>query len=102
MKKGLACVIAWALMGVSGLSDGPKVKETGDQPEFYFTRLMYTDTRGRGPAPGQRIPTDFDHGHGLGDSLARFYGAWLTDTWDADYQYMWGIQRLTNARIYPR
>jgi len=24
----------------------------------------------------------------------------MTDTWDADYQYMGGIQRLTNTRVY--
>ena len=73
--------------------------KTEDQfPEFYFTRVEYTDTRGRGPRLG--VPSaDFAHGHSLGDRLARFYGAWLTDTWDADYQFMWGIQRLTNTRI---
>jgi hypothetical protein len=94
----LVCILSFISMVMPGFSDGPK--QADSQPEFYFTRLMYTDTRGRGPAPGQAIPTDFDHGHGLGDRLARFYGAWLTDTWDADYQYMWGIQRLTNARVY--
>lgn len=32
--------------------------------------------------------------------MTGYYGAWRTDTWDADYQYMWGLQRLTNARLY--
>jgi len=79
-------------------SDGPAVSDR--QPEFYFTRLMYTDTRGRGPYPGEPPPTQFPHGHGLGDALTRFFGAWMTDTWDADYQYMWGLQRLTNIRLH--
>ena len=81
----------------------PIVQHASDaQPEFYFTRLMYTDTRGLGPhLPGYEVPsTDFAHGHSLGDRLARFLGAWLTDTWDADYQYMWGVQRLTNIKLY--
>ena len=96
----LLSLLALIWMASPGLSDGPK--QNDPYPEFYFTRLMYTDTRGRGPRPGQVIPTDFDHGHGLGDQLARFYGAWLTDTWDADYQYMGGIQRLTNTKVYLR
>jgi hypothetical protein len=95
-------VIGLILIVIPGFGSGdtPAPKQADGEPEFYFTRLMYTDTRGRGPAPGQAIPTDFAHGHSLGDRLARFYGAWLTDTWDADYQYMWGIQRMTNARVY--
>src|SRR5262249_39063299 len=84
----LLCLI---LLVLPVFSDGPP-GHSEDQPEFYFTRLMYTDTRGRGPRPGQAMPTtDFEHGHGLGDQLAWFFGAWMTDTWDADYQFMWGV-----------
>jgi len=96
----LVCLLALIALVWPGLSQAPKQSDA--YPEFYFTRLIYTDTHGRGPAPGQAIPTDFDHGHGLGDRLARIYGAWLTDTWDADYQYMGGIQRLTNTKVYLR
>ncbi len=106
-RKNLFSRASLAIVGLSvtaillfGQLEDPPVGDP--QPEFYFTRLMYTDTRGLGPAPGQSIPTDFEHGHSLGDRLSRFYGAWLTDTWDADYQYMWGIQRLTNTRVYLR
>lgn len=59
-----------------------------DPPEFYFTRLMYTDTRGRGPNGGLASFRGF-----------RRRGAWATDTWDADDKYMWGIQRMTNVRL---
>src|SRR2546423_14508164 len=103
MAKRFAVLVSFLgllWMVLPGLSDGPK--QNDPYPEFYFTRLMYTDTRGRGPRPGQVIPTDFVHGHGLGDQLAQFYGAWLTDTWDADYQYMGGIQPLTNTKVYLR
>jgi Domain of unknown function (DUF4159) len=92
----LVCLICVVLPAFS--NDGPGSKNADPHPEFYFTRVMYTDVYGRGPRLG--VPsTDFEHGHSLGDRLSRFYGRWMTDTWDADYQYMWGIQRLTNARI---
>jgi uncharacterized protein DUF4159 len=100
MLKHAALIIGVMVMVVPARSDLPP-KPSDDQPEFYFTRLMYTDTRGRGPRPGQPPPsTDFERGHGLGDRLSGFYGAWMTDTWDADYQYMWGIQRLTNTKLF--
>jgi hypothetical protein len=41
------------------------------------------------------------------ESVARFGrfgrggGSWHTDAWDADYKYMWGIQRLTNVKLSP-
>ena len=99
----LVLILLLVLPSFSQVNENPGTQapswKTEDQfPEFYFTRVEYTDTRGRGPRLG--VPnTDFEHGHSLGDRLARYYGAWLTDTWDADYQYMWGIQRLTNTRI---
>jgi len=86
------------LAALPAFSNGPHPSDP--QPEFYFTRLMYTDIRGRGPLPGEPPPTDFQPGHGLGDAAARYYGAWRTDTWDADRQYMWGIQRLTNIKLH--
>ena len=98
MLKQAALIIGVIVLVGPARSDLPRPSE--NQPEFYFTRLMYTDIRGRGPRPGQPPPsTDFEHGHGLGDRLSGYYGAWMTDTWDADYQYMWGIQRLTNTKL---
>ncbi len=80
-------------------SDGSKDED--GPPEFYFTRLMYTDIWGRGPAPGERPPdpATLERRRGLGDSVTRIYGTWMMDTWDADIQYMWGIRRLTNVRL---
>jgi hypothetical protein len=91
-------MISIILFVLPAFSDGPR--ESDPQPEFYFTRLMYTDTRGRGPLPGEPPPTDYQRGHGLGDRAAGYLGAWRTDTWDADFQYMWGVQRLTNIRLH--
>ena len=93
IRSGLLLCLILAVL--PAFSNEPAVEEPR---EFYFTRLRYTDTHGR-PRPGTSVPGDFPHGHGLGDSLTGYYGAWMTDTWDADYQYMWGIQRLTNVRL---
>jgi Domain of unknown function (DUF4159) len=98
MAKRFGLPLLLMLLVVPAFSDGPK--KSDEHPEFYFTRLMYTDVRGRGPRPGEPPPRDFERGHGLGDSMTGYYGAWRTDTWDADYQYMWGLQRLTNIRLY--
>ncbi len=49
-----------------------------DQPEFYFTRLQYT----------------------AGGPAARSFRAWYTDSPNADHKYIWGIRRMTNARVY--
>jgi Domain of unknown function (DUF4159) len=98
MAKRFISIVCLMLMVVPAFSDGPR--QSDEHPEFYFTRLMYTDTRGRGPRPGEPPPRDFERGHGLGDSMTGYLGAWRTDTWDADFQYMWGLQRLTNIRLF--
>jgi hypothetical protein len=87
------------LLVLPAFSDGPKKKE-GPQ-EFYFTRLMYTDIYGRGPRPGQPPPDPdtLERNRGLGDRSVFIFGRWMMDTWDADIQYMWGIQRLTNIQL---
>ncbi len=64
-------------------TDGPQLTS---QPEFYFTRLMYPDMYGRG-----RSGTADLRGFGRG-------GSWMTDAWEADNKYMWGIQRMTNVK----
>src|SRR5262245_52141640 len=49
-----------------------------DSPEFYFTRLIYSE----------------------GFSGGRF-GSWATDYPEADYKFMWGVQRMTKIRVFP-
>ena len=83
----LLCLIAFVM---PAFSDDPEPL-TDSTPEFYFTRLMYTDMYGRGP-------------NGLNSSLFGGFGrggAWMTDAWDADDKYMWGIRRMTNVRLSP-
>src|SRR5438094_6599717 len=75
----LVCLILLVLYIFTAFSDAaPGHVET--QPEFYFTRLMYTDTREQGQRPGQAAATtDFKHGHGLGDQLSWFLAACMTN-----------------------
>jgi len=100
MLRWKICITLVGLMFVvfPAFSDGPKKTE---QPEFYFTRLMYTDIYNRGPAPGEGPPDPdtLERNRGYGDMATRIFGRWMMDTWDADIQYMWGIQRLTNISL---
>ena len=86
---GIRAVVLLSLivLVMTAFSDDPK---PGDQPEFYFTRLAYTDIYGRGPNnAGLAAFRAFGRG-----------GAWMTDAWAADNKYMWGIQRMTNVKLY--
>ncbi len=97
LRNILRIVLLALVLPVYG--DGPKTDES--QPEFYFTRLMYNDIYGLGPKPGEPPwdPDTLERSRGLGDFSTRIFGRWMMDTWDADIQYMWGIQRLTNIRL---
>jgi hypothetical protein len=79
-RAALLFVLVLVLLPM-GFSD---IKKTDDTPEFYFTRLQY-------PSPLRGFG-----GFGRGGG-----GSWTTDAWDADYKYMWGIQRLTNVKLSP-
>jgi hypothetical protein len=53
-----------------------------EDAEFKFARLQY----------GSGFGNEFFYGRGGG-------GSWLTDAWDSDYKFMWGIDRMTNVRL---
>jgi len=98
-----APLLSFILLVIPASSDdGPKPSDS--QPEFFFTRLAYTDIWGRGPAGNEATSDLFrrfpDGPNGFRFFFGRASGAWMTDSWDADYKYMWGIQRLTNVRLY--
>lgn len=97
----LLCV---AVAATYAASEHSKSKE---QPEFYFTRLMYHDVTGRGGPGSGRPPAGgcvggaiasggIGHG-GFGRGFGG--GAWMTDTWNADCKYTWGIERMTRVRV---
>ena len=90
----LGSVLATALFVLPGLAQ----IETEDV-EFYFTRLVYA--QGNGPA---RTPfldfrcADLEAGEGG----TRFGGGWGTDFPASDCKFMWGVERLTNIRVYDK
>src|SRR5688572_1538128 len=84
-----------------------------DPPEFYFTRLVYTENSGRGggrfgdfgefggrtmPRPGvEYMCPEF----GGGNFFPRQGSGWGTDYPGADCKFMGGINRLTGMRVHP-
>ena len=90
----LGSVLATVLFVLPGLAQ----IETEDV-EFYFTRLVYA--QGNGPA---RTPfldfrcADLEAGEGG----TRFGGGWGTDFPASDCKFMWGVERLTNIRVYDK
>jgi hypothetical protein len=73
--------------------------EEEQAPEFYFTRLVYGNGFG---AP--RVPNfDFQCSDlEAGEGGSRFGGGWGTDFPASDCKFMWGIQRLSNIRVYDK
>jgi len=69
-------------------------------PEFYFTRLIYTENGWRGggmPKPPQFTCPEF----GGGGRFPRAGGGWATDYPSADCKFMGGVHRLTGVRVHP-
>ena len=88
-------VLALALFVLPGLAQ----IEPETTPEFYFTRLVYGN--GNGPARTPNIDfrcEDLEAGEGG----TRFGGGWGTDFPASDCKFMWGVERLTNVRVYDK
>src|SRR4051794_9197871 len=104
MAIRLGLLFGLILIVMPGYSDGPK---SDPNPEFYFTRLMYHDTSGRGGPNSGRPPEGgciggaiASGGIGFGGFGRGFGGgSWMTDTWNADCKYTWGIKRMTNVAM---
>jgi hypothetical protein len=73
-----------------------------DSPEFYFTRLIYTE----GDRGFRRAWPRFDAEYtcpefGGGNFFPRQGSGWATDYPGADCKFMGGIARLSNIRVHP-
>jgi hypothetical protein len=69
-------------------------------PEFYFTRLAYTENGSRGW--GRFVPKNYRCPEFGGGNFFPPQGlGWSMDSPGADCKYMGGIQRLTNLRVFP-
>jgi hypothetical protein len=94
-----ACLIAGSVLAV--LLVLPSLAETEPEatPEFYFTRLVYGNGFGAARTPRLNFRcTDLEAGEGG----TRFGGGWGTDFPASDCKFMWGIQRLSNIRVYDK
>jgi hypothetical protein len=68
-------------------------------PEFYFTRLVY----GNGNGPARTPDLDFRcEDLEAGEGGTRAGGGWGTDFPASDCKFMWGVERLTNIRVYDK
>jgi hypothetical protein len=104
-KIVLASVIAVVIASALVLLDRVLAAADEESPEFYFTRLAYTQNGGRGrfgfdtmPPP----PKQFTCPELGGRSFFPQQGwGWGIDYPGADCKLMWGIHRLTNMRVHP-
>ena len=99
MKTALSVLLLTAIL----LSGASANTPPGTEPEYYYTRVMYTGVgtpeRG-GPIPARYQPlrdfkcSDLERGEGgLG-------GGWRTDYPASDCKFMWGVERLTGIKAY--
>ena len=91
----LVLIAAFSLVALFVLADSPD-----DPPEFYFTRLAYSENGSRGY--GRFVPKDFRCPEFGGGNFFPPQGVgWSMDSPGADCKYMGGIHRLTGLRVYP-
>jgi len=99
MKTALSALFLTGIL----LSGASANTPPGTEPEYYYTRVMYTGVgtpeRG-GPIPARYQPlrdfkcSDLERGEGgLG-------GGWRTDYPASDCKFMWGVERLTGIKAY--
>ncbi len=91
------------LLLVAPLAGSGDTERQGTEPEYYYTRVMYTGMgtpeRG-GPQPYRYPPltnfkcSDLERGEGgMG-------GGWRTDYPASDCKFIWGVERLTSVNAY--
>jgi hypothetical protein len=96
----LSAATLWVTLAVAQYSGPPT-----DPPEFYFTRLVYTENGRRGffgfsptmPKPRPFVCPEF----GGRNFFPRQGWGWGTDYPGADCKFMGGIHRLTGMRVDP-
>lgn len=101
MKKAKALLalvlsVVGSLMATLVIADTPP----DPNPEFFFTRLAYTENGYRGW--GRFVPKNFRCPEFGGGNFFPAQGTgWSMDSPGADCKYMGGIQRLTNLKVFP-
>ena len=91
----LSLVLATALFVAPSLAQ----IDSDEHPEFYFTRLVY----GNGGGPAKTPIFDFRCSDlAAGEGGTRMGGGWGTDFPASDCKFMWGVERLTNIRVFDK
>jgi len=97
-----------ALLIFLGVLSGTFAADKDDPPEFYFTRLVYTQNnaaRGRGFGSAYTMPKPEDQFVCPEFGGRTFFPpqgwGWATDYPGADCKFMGGIHRLTGMRVDP-
>jgi hypothetical protein len=88
--KRVAALLLVLLLGVScWLTAHPRPTSQDEAPEFFFTRIAYSEdgSRGFGRFLGNRYPPQ-----GMG---------WSMDSPGADCKFMGGVHRLTGLNVFP-
>src|SRR5688572_16641664 len=92
----IVLVVMPVMVGLAGPPDDP-------QPEFYFTRLIYSGGRGFGRFSGGGLGSERECATlAAGEGGGGGGGAWATDYPASDCKFMWGVERLTGVRVYDR
>ena len=92
-------LIAGSVLAALFVLPGLAQMETEMTPEFYFTRLVYGNGFGAARTPRLNFRcADL----AVGEGGTRFGGGWGTDFPASDCKFMWGIQRLSNIRVYDK
>jgi hypothetical protein len=91
----IGSILAVVLFVLPGIAD----TGTDTTPEFYFTRLVYASNG----APARTPRIDFRcEDLEAGEGGTRFGGGWATDFPASDCKFMWGVERLTNIKVYDK
>ncbi|HEX5000780.1 MAG TPA: DUF4159 domain-containing protein, partial [Terriglobia bacterium] len=97
------CAVAGLAAAFALLPEVLAIDPQDEPKEFYFTRLIYSGGGGRGRGGGRSSGSlDDENICQDADSMAdhRQGGTWATDFPEADCKFMWGVERMTNARIH--
>jgi len=100
-KKTVLSLLIIAAVGAGFIWWSVSANSADDVPEFYFTRLVYTDNGQRGwtmPKPNEEFECwEF----GTETYFPRQGWGWATDYPGADCKFMGGISRLSKVRVHP-
>jgi len=104
VKKAWVVMLLVFLGGISFLAIPAVVAQelSEEIPQFYFTRLMYTQNTFRGRGGTMRNPGPYRCPEFGGGNFfpPQGYG-WLTDSPGADCKLMGAIHRMTGQSVYP-